>query len=102
MEMILLYAIMFFFSTAIFAGDSKTAEGSKKVAASAEDICPLLVGQQIPAVQLKTHNGRDGSELRCVAKANRAHFLPRRLVPLLQSASGRAAKNRIRHAATGF
>ncbi len=46
-------------STAVLAGENKMTEHSKKIAASAEEICPLLVGQKIPLVNLKTHDGKE-------------------------------------------
>lgn len=58
MKILLPLAMALIFSIAVFAGKNKSNEGSKKVAASADEICPLLVGQKIPTVQLKTHDGR--------------------------------------------
>ena len=52
-------SLMLIGATVAFAGENKLPEGSKKVAASAEEVCPLLVGQKIPIVQLKTHDGAD-------------------------------------------
>lgn len=59
MKMILLLAMLLVFSTAIVAGETEAGESSKKVTASAEAICPLLVGQKIPTVQLKTTADKD-------------------------------------------
>ena len=56
---ILPVALMLVVATAVFAGENKMTEGSKKIAASAEDICPLLVGAKIPTITIKTHDGAD-------------------------------------------
>jgi peroxiredoxin len=50
---------MLVFTSFVSAGEHKMPEGSKKVAESAEEICPLLVGAKIPTLTLKTHGGAD-------------------------------------------
>ena len=59
MIMILLLALLHVFFSVIFAGKTESSEGSKEVANSAENICPLLVGQKISTVQLKTSDNKD-------------------------------------------
>lgn len=59
MNIILPVALMLVVTTVIFAGENRTTDQPKKVAASAEDVCPLLVGQNIPTVNLKTHDGKE-------------------------------------------
>jgi len=58
-QIIIHIAFMLIVATAVVGGEIIMPEDSKKVAASAEEICPLLVGQEIPMVQLKTRDGAD-------------------------------------------
>lgn len=52
-------ALMLFAAAAVFAGENNMTQDSKKIAASAEEICPLLVGVKIPTLTLKTQDGAD-------------------------------------------
>ena len=58
-NIILPVAVMLVLATAVLAGENQLSKQRKIVAASAEAICPLLVGQKIPLVNLKTHDGKE-------------------------------------------